>query len=61
MAEFIISDEYAPEEQQKKELVRCKDCKHKNIGNWCDAHMGHYPDEDWFCADGELADQNVTK
>ena len=36
-----------------RELVRCKDCKHNSVGNWCNAHMEHYPDDDWFCADGE--------
>ena len=34
------------------ELVRCKDCVHRNTGNWCNAHMEHYKDENWFCADG---------
>ena len=38
---------------ETRELVRCKDCKHNSVGNWCNAHMEHYPDDEWFCADGE--------
>ena len=38
---------------RQPEIVRCKNCKYRNTGNWCDAHMDHYPDDDWFCADGE--------
>ena len=38
---------------EKSQIVRCKDCKYRDTGNWCNAHMDHYPDDDWFCADGE--------
>ena len=44
---------------QGKELIRCKDCKHKEESvspsweAWCNRlHCGC--DLDWFCADGEL-------
>ena len=38
--------------KEQPQIVRCRDCKHSNTGNWCEAHMEHYPDDDWFCADG---------
>ena len=43
-----------------RELVRCKDCKHKTDINKC--LMFSYRDglendwDDWFCADGERGD-----
>ena len=42
----------------KGELVRCKDCKHRNEANspyweiWCERN-DRGVDGDWFCADGE--------
>jgi len=44
--------------EKPKELVRCRDCKHKEESvspsweAWCNRlHCGC--DNDWFCADGE--------
>ena len=42
----------------EKELVRCKDCKHR-INGCCyikksdRIHFGVYVADEWFCADGE--------
>ena len=33
------------------ELVRCKNCKFRNDG-CLQLEKNHYPDDDWFCADG---------
>lgn len=45
-----------------KEIVRCKDCKFRDT-NGCRSEHSHvewdglidefYPDDDWYCADGE--------
>ena len=45
-----------------QELVRCNDCKHIGYTNshWFCKMLSRCVDEDWFCADGELAEQNVT-
>ena len=39
----------------KKELVRCKDCKHRGYDS-CPMEPCWRKDDDWFCADGELAE-----
>ena len=38
------------------ELITCKECKHYSNGN-CEWHGGFKPDEDWFCADGEVKNE----
>lgn len=38
----------------KPDVIRCKDCKHKDVGIVCHYSTGG----DWFCADGE---RNETK
>jgi hypothetical protein len=55
-----ISDEIA-KKRGLQELVRCKDCKHREESvspsweAWCNRlHCGC--DDDWFCADGERKD-----
>ena len=48
-----------PLEEQPKELVRCKDCKHwhdDGIITTCDKNVGNGFKADWFCADGEPKD-----
>lgn len=38
------------------EVVRCKDCKYWNEGEWyntCDRHIGNGYPSNYFCADGE--------
>ena len=49
---------WKPKETDMVEVVRCKDCKHKEKSGspyfplWCNRlHCGC--DNDWFCADGE--------
>ena len=56
-------------------LVRCKDCRHGGCRTtYTDGRLAKvvcklhgtkknevWMDADWFCADGELAEQNVTK
>ena len=49
--------------KEKPQIVRCKDCRfsEQGFGNavWCKRYkLASY--EKWFCADGELADGNVT-
>ena len=63
MAEYIISDEYAPEEQLKQELIRCKDCVHRGNPKKCMlaviCEQNDFPyffidnRGEWFCADGK--------
>ena len=53
--------------KEQSQIVQCKDCKH---GYKCEDSEfilcihpfsdGHKHTEDWFCADGELAEQDVT-
>ena len=49
---------------QGKQLVRCKECKHweSNDGRYgfCQICHTNSSSNGWFCADGELAEQNVT-
>ena len=42
-------------------IVRCRDCKHIGYTNshWFCKMLSRCVDEDWFCADGELAEKNV--
>ena len=38
-------------DNNRKVIVRCKDCKHRPL---CEKQIGgKVADEDWFCADGE--------
>ena len=37
----------------EQELVRCKDCKHRNTIFCFKDEQGFGTDDDWFCADGE--------
>lgn len=81
MSEFILvakTDEetaFCRQYSNMKELVRCKDCKHRpKKPDWetyedggdiefpdgkcpcqcsSDRYYSWYPDDDWFCADGE--------
>ena len=69
MAEYIILDEFLSEEAKESadtqghfhELVRCKDCKHKEKDgisegfHYCNVN-GLQVTDDWFCADGERKD-----
>ena len=53
--ECITSFQNGIEVGERKELVRCKDCKHGELGACgdgvdCD---GVWHGDDWFCADGE--------
>ena len=46
---------------REKELVRCKDCKHRYDGCCYDKksnriNFGAYVSDEWFCADGERGD-----
>ena len=70
MKEYIIKIGDEPDimgnyslKEKPHELVRCKDCKHKEESvspsweAWCNRlHCGC--DLDWFCADGEKKDGN---
>ena len=52
--------------KEQPQIVRCKDCKHGEpwsvlIGCGTVKGFGITHNPDWFCADGELAEQNVTK
>ena len=39
------------------EIVRCKDCKHYESGYGCKLwHTIYNTSDEWFCADGELAE-----
>lgn len=42
-----------PEYCPLKEVVRCKDCKHRNTIFCFKDEQGFGTDDDWFCADGE--------
>lgn len=42
-----------PLEEQPKELVRCKDCKHRGTWQCWQYFIGHKTEDDFFCADGE--------
>ena len=57
---------YFPDTMMKKgkceeDIVHCKDCKHRfndeecHICNLCGRLK--FPDDDWFCADGEAKDE----
>ena len=48
--------------KEQPEIIRCRDCKHIGYTNshWFCKMLSRCVDEDWFCADGELAEQNVT-
>ena len=68
MREYIIPypDEITPElvrdlYKEERELVRCRDCKHKGVSYKCrldsdlEEHGGYRTEifDNWFCADGE--------
>ena len=37
-----------------QELIRCKDCKHHSEAGFCGYNdIYPWPEDDWFCADGE--------
>lgn len=38
--------------KEQESVVRCKDCKFRDNG-CLQLEKDHYPDDDWFCADGE--------
>lgn len=66
--EYIIkiSDEIMEEEiaDRPQELVRCKDCQRRaKCGGlyYCTVHESIYPNDDWFCADGERKSLMDTK
>ena len=48
--------------KREDEIIRCRDCKHFGYTNshWFCKMLSSCVDEDWFCADGELAEQNAT-
>lgn len=45
------------------EIVRCKDCKHSHefYGSLHCRHIGGMRTEDWFCADGEIRKDELSK
>ena len=56
--EYIVPIEFVGDPPQNDELVRCKNCKHKEESvspsweAWCNRlHCGC--DLNWYCADGE--------
>lgn len=64
MAEFIVNEDFHADTQGRRELIRCKDCRHSGL--YCSDKYGelyecyrHETTElevhkaDWFCADGE--------
>lgn len=59
MAEYIVNiseeirDDGSQEILNKKPLIRCKDCKHRNTIFCFKDEQGFGTDDDWFCADGE--------
>lgn len=61
MAEWICGEKTSPlgykylDVVHRKELIRCKDCKHYNKERkWCNYLSEMYDQgEEWFCADGE--------
>ena len=46
--------------KREDEIVRCRDCKYWWYDNYCEKHCTGQSDQGWFCADGELAEKNVT-
>ena len=61
MIEYIVRETGYPgtlKQEVVQELVRCKDCKHKEKDgisegvHWCN-HNGLQVTDTWFCADGE--------
>ena len=67
MAEYIItvSDTVYMDGHQniieKRELVRCKDCKHYKNGMCWNVMRRVGLKDDWFCADGERDTPNVEE
>ena len=51
--ECIVKLRYGMEVGYGQEIVRCKDCKHKD---GCDPFL-LFGNDDWFCADGEPKEQ----
>ena len=58
IGKYFDAMKMAIEALKQPEIVRCKDCKHRNEANspyweiWCERN-DHGVDGDWFCADGE--------
>ena len=50
--------------KSQPDVVRCKDCKFRNSG-CLQLEKDHYPDDDWFCADGKrkkcIEDMNTER
>ena len=43
-------------------VVYCRDCKHRNNPLACKLESeGMYMPDDWFCADGELKDDDIKQ
>ena len=42
--------------KEQPQIVRCKDCKHRNTIYCFKDEQGFGTDDDWFCADGEVKD-----
>ena len=48
------------------EIVRCKDCKHRYVEgdnvryNTCELNHNNVQSDDWYCADAERRDDDVT-
>lgn len=54
---------FAKEIQKMPEIVRCKDCKFGVIDGvkyFCSIDGGIWCDGDWFCADGEMRENDKS-
>ena len=53
--ECIVKLQYGVEVGDRKELIRCKECKFNGSWQKCpySAWTGEDPNDDWYCAQGE--------